>query len=482
LRVAGPLAAAAGRKVAEFEGRIHRSLMEFGFSRHSVTEARGGLIVAARNTAIFSASLYALLWSKNLLGNSGYRFHVLLPSCPSLKVGDPVRLRGYEVGSVRSISLQPDCVVVEVAVRDKNIEVQEASRFASDRTGLTGSPVFNIDPYVEGVTDESMAGIVLPQAIIRSGVNGLGLDELMNLTIRIMRSEPPPDVAVFRDTFRMRLHGKTALDQGSFISPPMGTYSAPDDPTLLLRRATERVEIKAMEEERRQSSDAKVRERVQLARERMALARKQLSSLRSQRNRGISFSFKRLHRRRRSFPKAPPDPYAEQWYLDPEDPGRKESGWVPALPAALLPLRKALRRRAAQARGPPTFDWDADLVPLDLVAPPVHVRAGAVAAREAGDAPDSKDPAQQRPGRIWGRRRAATPREGKAWTGLSLLPRQWNPFAARVPAAPDDEDVEGGEAHALDGGSAAVSPGKPVRRSWAFPFSATRGGGRNGGA
>jgi len=251
----------------------------------------------------------------------------------------------------------------------------------------------------------------------------------------------------------MRLHGKTAIDTGTFTSPPFGTYSVPDDPTLLLRRAMEREERSAREEERRQSSDTKVRERIALARERMALARKQLGSLRSQRNRGISFSFKRLHRRRRAFPRTVADPSEEQWYLDPVDPGRRESAWLPALPAALLPLRKALRRRAAKARGPPTFDWDADLVPLDLVASPSAARSGN--PREGGSALERGAAIYDGSGDASEGGKARATRLGKAWL---WMPR--NPFAARGMAAPAEEDDAEG-----------LAPKPPVRRVWPSPFS-----------
>ena len=85
-------------------------------------------------------------------GNRPFRFQVMFPEAPGLKVGSEVRYLGLKVGDVTKILIQqPENgatpqVAVAVTLANKGIQIRRADRFGIGTQGLLGEAYLDITP------------------------------------------------------------------------------------------------------------------------------------------------------------------------------------------------------------------------------------------------------------------------------------------------------------------------------------------------
>jgi phospholipid/cholesterol/gamma-HCH transport system substrate-binding protein len=164
-----------------------------------------------------------------------YRIH-FTESVSGLTVGDPVKFRGVDVGTVKSINVDPDntrLVLVEVRLR-KETPVKTDTRASLTLTGITGSVFIELnggDP-----TAQTLLAATPPDKVpeIPSEITGLKamLDELPKLVGK---------VSIMAEKFSSLENqvNRVVTDVGSL------TNKVKDNPSLLLRRPKESPTVQA---------------------------------------------------------------------------------------------------------------------------------------------------------------------------------------------------------------------------------------------
>jgi phospholipid/cholesterol/gamma-HCH transport system substrate-binding protein len=164
-----------------------------------------------------------------------YRIH-FTESVSGLTVGDPVKFRGVDVGTVKSINVDPDntrLVLVEVRLR-KETPVKTDTRASLTLTGITGSVFIELnggDP-----TAQTLLAATPPDKVpeIPSEITGLKamLDELPKLVGK---------VSIMAEKFSSLENqvNRVVTDVGSL------TNKVKDNPSLLLRRPKENPAVQA---------------------------------------------------------------------------------------------------------------------------------------------------------------------------------------------------------------------------------------------
>jgi phospholipid/cholesterol/gamma-HCH transport system substrate-binding protein len=169
-----------------------------------------------------------------------YRIH-FTESVSGLTVGDPVKFHGVDVGTVKSINVDPDntrLVLVEVRLR-KETPVKTDTRASLTLTGITGSVFIELnggDPATQ-----TLLAATPPDKVpeIPSEITGLKamLDELPKLVGKV-------SIIAAKFSSLENQVNKVVTDVGSL------TNKVKDNPSLLLRRPKESPAIQAPQEAR----------------------------------------------------------------------------------------------------------------------------------------------------------------------------------------------------------------------------------------
>lgn len=93
---------------------------------------------------IISTIVITYLSSKN----SHYSFFIEFNNANGISKGTPVRMRGVNIGSIRSLKIQPNCVLTLATIDSSNIFIPKDSFIEINQTGLLNEAVVDIIPLV----------------------------------------------------------------------------------------------------------------------------------------------------------------------------------------------------------------------------------------------------------------------------------------------------------------------------------------------
>lgn len=135
-------------------------------------------------------------------GSSGYTFFIEFNDANSLKIGTPIRFRGINIGSIQSIKLKSDCVLVLAKVNSSKIIISKNSIIEVTQTGLLNESILDIIPlenldymnnlYINPLSKLCNTSNIICNSMYLQGDRGLNYDDLIRATTRISQRFDDP--------------------------------------------------------------------------------------------------------------------------------------------------------------------------------------------------------------------------------------------------------------------------------------------------
>lgn len=171
-----------------------------------------------RLAMLFCSVIFIKLFSLIYTGYSSYTFFIEFNDANSLKIGTPIRFRGINIGSVQSIKLKHDCVLVLAKVNSSKIIISRNSIIETTQTGLLNESIIDIitldnSNSINNLYNNPLSKICDTSSIICNsaylkGNRGLNYDDLIRSTTRISQRFDDPR---FFNLFYVFLHNGIEL-------------------------------------------------------------------------------------------------------------------------------------------------------------------------------------------------------------------------------------------------------------------------------
>lgn len=143
------------------------------------SEAKVGATAIAGLALLVAMVLYL---SGVTFGTGTYPVNAVFSHVNGLKTGNTVSYAGVYIGTVRSISILPEGIKVEMFI-DSKVKIPEGSKFTITSAGLLGEQYINVIPNNSALEKQAY---ISPRAII-CGEPPYGFDELMQLSSESMQ-------------------------------------------------------------------------------------------------------------------------------------------------------------------------------------------------------------------------------------------------------------------------------------------------------
>jgi len=156
-----------------------------------------------KRLAIFFCCIIVIkLYSYIYFRYSSYTFFIEFNDANSLKIGTPLRFRGINIGSVQSIKLKSNCVLVLAKVNSSNIIISKNSVIETTQTGLLNESIVDIIPlnqlnvlnysYNNPLSNFCDTSSIICHNMYIKGDRGLNYDDLIRSTTRISQRFDDP--------------------------------------------------------------------------------------------------------------------------------------------------------------------------------------------------------------------------------------------------------------------------------------------------
>ncbi len=156
-----------------------------------------------RGLAIFFCCvIFIKLFTFINIGSSNYTFFIEFNDANSLKIGTPIRFRGINIGSIQSIKLKSDCVLVLAKVNSSKIVISKNSIVEITQTGLLNESIIDIIPFDNFLTLNHLyhnplsnlcdSSNIICNSMYVKGDRGLNYDDLIRSTTRISQRFDDP--------------------------------------------------------------------------------------------------------------------------------------------------------------------------------------------------------------------------------------------------------------------------------------------------
>jgi len=142
--------------------------------------------------------LCSLMYFRSL----SYTFFIEFNDANSLKIGTPLRFRGINIGSIQSIKLKSDCVLILAKVNSSNIIMSKNSIIEITQTGLLNESIIDIIPFenfdnVNNLYNNPLSKLcdtsnIICNSMYLKGDRGLNYDDLIRSTTRISQRFDDP--------------------------------------------------------------------------------------------------------------------------------------------------------------------------------------------------------------------------------------------------------------------------------------------------
>lgn len=150
----------------------------------------------------FCCVIFIKLFISIYVGSSSYTFFIEFNDANSLKIGTPIRFRGINIGSIQSIKLKSDCVLVLAKVNSSKITISKNSIIETTQTGLLNESIIDIIPFdnlhnVNCLYNNPLSNLCDTANFICNGMylkgdRGLNYDDLIRSTTRISQRFDDP--------------------------------------------------------------------------------------------------------------------------------------------------------------------------------------------------------------------------------------------------------------------------------------------------
>lgn len=144
----------------------------------------------------FILSSIMLLSARITTHQNAYSFFVEFTDAQGIRNGTPVRLRGFQIGSVVGLTYEIDAIIAQIRVNSRSILIPSESLIEATQVGLLNDAVVEIYPIGDinysqlnflDPKDKDCAefSIVCHMSTCCVGENGLNYDDLVRATTRI---------------------------------------------------------------------------------------------------------------------------------------------------------------------------------------------------------------------------------------------------------------------------------------------------------
>lgn len=127
---------------------------------------------------------------------NSYSFFAEFTDVQGIRKGTPVRLRGFQIGSVVGLTYEIDTIIAHLRVNSRSILIPSESLVESSQVGLLNDVVVDIYPigdinytklnFLDPKDEDCYEfGIICHQSTCCLGENGLNYDDLVRATTRI---------------------------------------------------------------------------------------------------------------------------------------------------------------------------------------------------------------------------------------------------------------------------------------------------------
>ena len=147
-------------------------------------------------TCLISICMLIILQSKD----KSYSFFIEFENVNGIREGTPIRLRGFEVGSVRSIKIESNSILTLAKINSNNVYIPRDSIIETNQTGLLNQTMIDIIPLnsfnlklnLDPLSNECYLSNIICNGMYLEGDRGLNYDDLVRSTTRISQRFDDP--------------------------------------------------------------------------------------------------------------------------------------------------------------------------------------------------------------------------------------------------------------------------------------------------
>lgn len=163
------------------------------------------IMISGKNVIILAFVLTCLLSQVifcMISRSSSYSFFIELSNSSGIQAGTSVRMRGMHIGSIKSVKLKLNCVLVIVSIDSDKILIPTFSIIETAQTGLLNDSVIDIIPYnnlsLQGsklqspLSKSCNSSVIICNKMYVVADRGLNYDDLVRSATRISQRFDDP--------------------------------------------------------------------------------------------------------------------------------------------------------------------------------------------------------------------------------------------------------------------------------------------------